>query len=218
MLYERRIVFTSRKLNRLSACVQAANAIIYPMNWQHIFIPVLPIHLVDYLFAPMPYLIGVPHALVDRVKKADVGDVVILDADNNTIESPFDDLASLPQEVVKQLKSQLKTQVMGDGVSRAFLRALVSLIGGYRDALIVNQGEKITFDDEAFVETRPTTMQPFLRKMLELQIFQQFIDERLTMLNAGLGFSDEFEHEAWNYCDKNSSKIKGQYKEWTSAM
>ncbi|KAJ8965888.1 hypothetical protein NQ317_014283 [Molorchus minor] len=42
MLYERRIIFTSKKLKRLSACVQSANDIIYPMIWQHIFIPVLP--------------------------------------------------------------------------------------------------------------------------------------------------------------------------------
>ncbi|XP_073975172.1 DENN domain-containing protein 1B-like isoform X2 [Rhodnius prolixus] len=220
MLYERRIVFTSKRLYRLSACVQAANAIIYPMNWQHIFIPVLPTHLVDYLLAPMPYLIGVPNTLLDKVRKADVGDVVILDADNNTVESPFDDLGSLPQDIVKQLKSQLKNRaaLLGDGVSRAFLRALVHLIGGYRDALNVNQGEKITFNSEAFVESRPSNMQPFLRKILELQIFQQFIDERLAMLNEGRGFSDEFELEAWNYCDKNSSKLKAQYKEWTYAM
>jgi len=64
MLYERRIVVTSRRLSRMSACVQAANAIIYPMRWQHIFIPVLPKHLVDYLSAPMPFLIGVPAPLM----------------------------------------------------------------------------------------------------------------------------------------------------------
>lgn len=60
MLYERRIIFTSKKLKRLSACVQSANDIIYPMIWQHIFIPVLPMSLMDYLLAPMPFLIGVP--------------------------------------------------------------------------------------------------------------------------------------------------------------
>lgn len=38
------------------------------------------------------------------------------------------------------------------------------------------------------------------------------------MLNAGLGFSDEFELEACIYGDKNSSKLKAQYKEWTYAM
>jgi len=63
MLYERRIIFTSKKLYRLSACVQSANSVIYPMNWQHIFIPVLPMALMDYLLAPMPYLIGVPEVV-----------------------------------------------------------------------------------------------------------------------------------------------------------
>lgn len=65
MLYERRIIFTSRRLYRLSACVQSANAVIYPMSWQHIFIPVLPHQLVDYLLAPMPYLIGVSNTLIN---------------------------------------------------------------------------------------------------------------------------------------------------------
>ena len=39
-------------------------------------------------------------------------------------------------------------------------------------------------------------MQPFLEQMLQLQIFRQFIEERLQMLNTGKGFTDEFEMEA----------------------
>ena len=66
MLYERRIIITSKRLSRLSACVQAANSIIYPMHWQHIFIPVLPMQLIDYLSAPMPFLIGVPAPIMSR--------------------------------------------------------------------------------------------------------------------------------------------------------
>ena len=53
MLHERRIVMVSSRISRLSACIQAANAVIYPMIWQHIYIPVLPPHLMDYLLAPM---------------------------------------------------------------------------------------------------------------------------------------------------------------------
>ncbi|KAE8748342.1 hypothetical protein FOCC_FOCC004978 [Frankliniella occidentalis] len=219
MLYERRIVFTSTRLSRLSACAQAANAIIYPMNWQHIFIPVLPLPLIDYLLAPMPFLIGVPTSTFKRVRKADMGEVVVLDADSNSVETPFNDLESLPVDVVNTLKRELRNQIsLGDGVSRAFLRALVQLIGGYRDALRFHQGERITFNADAFVESRPPNMQPFLRKMLQLQIFQQFIEERLDMLNAGLGFSDEFELEACNYSDKTSRKLKQQYKEWLSTV
>lgn len=71
ILFERRIIFTSKKLSRLSACVQAANAILYPMNWQHIFIPVLPKTLIDYLSAPMPYLIGLPLCLFQVILHID---------------------------------------------------------------------------------------------------------------------------------------------------
>ncbi|CAH0383421.1 unnamed protein product [Bemisia tabaci] len=217
MLYERRIIFVSKKLYRLSACVQSANGIIYPMNWQHIFIPVLPKHLIDYLLAPMPYLIGLPESLLPNVRRNDLGEVVILNADTNTVETPFDDLESLPQDVVNRLRRQLKNRavLLGDGVSRAFLQALVQLIGGYRDGLRFQQGQEITFNPEAFINSRPASMQPFLRKMLHLQIFQQFIEERLELLNAGLGFSDEFEMEACSYMDKTSSRLKQQYKEWT---
>lgn len=36
------------------------------------------------------------------MRRSEIGDVVILDADANTVETPFDDLTSLPQEVVSK--------------------------------------------------------------------------------------------------------------------
>jgi hypothetical protein len=174
MLNERRIVMTSSRLGRLTSCVQAANSLIYPMFWQHIFIPVLPPHLLDYLSAPMPFLIGVPSETLKRVKKHELGDVVILDADVNRIDSPFDDLNMLPTEIISFLKKSLRlsqnSTLLGDGVPRTFLRALVMLIGGYRDALSFPQGSKITFSKESFVNSRPSQMQPFLERMLQLQV------------------------------------------------
>ena len=216
MLNERRILMTSRRLSRLTSCVQAANALIYPMYWQHIFIPVLPPHLMDYLLAPMPFLIGVPAETMARVKRHELGDVVILDADDNRIESPFDDLHMLPTEIISFLKKSLRPQnhLLGDAVSRTFLKALVMLIGGYRDALSFPQGKKITFNKEVFVSSRPAPMQPFLERMLQLQIFQQFIEGRLLMLHEGKGFNDEFEFELNLHEDRSANRLKNQYNEW----
>ena len=213
MLYERRIIVTSKKLSVLSACVQAANLIIYPMSWQHIFIPVLPVQLMDYLCAPMPFLIGVPDPIMKRTRASELGDVVVVYADENRIETPFDDLDSLPAEVIANLKKSLKppASMLGDSVARAFLQALVHLIGGYRDALKYRQGEKITFNEDAFILSRSTSLQPFLEKMLQLQIFMQFIEERLELLNSGKGFSDEFELECVVFTEKSNKKFKNQY-------
>ncbi|CAB1332302.1 unnamed protein product, partial [Coregonus sp. 'balchen'] len=57
MLHERRIIITSSKLSTVSAsslyttltaCVHGSAAMLFPMYWQHIYIPVLPPHLLDY--------------------------------------------------------------------------------------------------------------------------------------------------------------------------
>uniref|UniRef100_A0A8D3BHH8 DENN domain containing 1B n=1 Tax=Scophthalmus maximus TaxID=52904 RepID=A0A8D3BHH8_SCOMX len=137
MLHERRIIITSSKLSTLTACVHGATAMLFPMYWQHIFIPVLPPHLLDYCCAPMPYFVGVHLSLLERVRSRSLEDVVILNVDTNTLESPFDDLHNLPSDVVSSLKSKLKKQstATGSGVARAFLRTQAALFGSYRDAL-----------------------------------------------------------------------------------
>uniref|UniRef100_A0A3Q4I260 DENN domain containing 1B n=1 Tax=Neolamprologus brichardi TaxID=32507 RepID=A0A3Q4I260_NEOBR len=137
MLHERRIIITSSKLSTLTACVHGAAALLFPLYWQHIFIPVLPPHLLDYCCAPMPYFVGVHLSLLERVRSRSLEDVVILNVDTNTLESPFDDLHNLPSDVVSSLKSKLKKQstATGSGVARAFLRAQAALFGSYRDAL-----------------------------------------------------------------------------------
>ena len=223
LLNERRILMTSKKLSRLSACIQAANSLIYPMYWQHIFIPVLPNHLLDYLSAPMPFLIGVPSETFNQVKRRELGDVVMLDADENSLQTPFDDVHLLPMEIINFLKKNLSPKpnnnLLGDTVARTFLKALVMLIGGYRDALCFPAGERITFNREAFINSRPPPMQPFLERMLQLQIFQQFIEGRLNMLHEGQGFNDEFEFELNLHEDKSTHKIlKNQYNEWLSGI
>ncbi|CAG0890425.1 unnamed protein product [Cyprideis torosa] len=221
MLHERRIVMVSRKLSRLTGCVQAANLLIEPMYWQHIFIPVLPFHLVDYLSAPMPFLVGVPRSTMEKhVRKAELGDAVIVDLDDSVVHSPYGDLKALPSEVVSGLRRKLTSPQLrlGDGIARSFLIALVQLIGGYREALVFRTGQKITFDRSQFLQTRQPSMRPFLQDMLQLQIFQQFIDERLAMLNAGEGFSDQFELEACLYSEKSSAGLKTKYTDWRETM
>ncbi|UYV62478.1 DENND1A [Cordylochernes scorpioides] len=336
MLHERRILLTSKRLSRLSACVQAANALIYPMAWwvfsctcsflvapSEIFPPLLHVvqamiimaaylhpsptnpssglsqvdyHLscLSYLLlnsvvssAPMPFLIGVPASTlatvllwdVQSIKRSELGDLVILDCDTNTLDSPFDDLNNLPTEVltnpavqvtplkkffksppsqctfIMYCKSRLRialsgdlicgvkkleptkdcVQVVGDGVARTFLKALVWLIGGYWSALSLRSGEKITFSPESFIQSRPLPLQPFLHKMLQLQIFQQsgrrtcvsttwcvcvpqFIEGRLKQLNLGRGLFDEFECEVSLYEGKHNTRLRAQYREWLNTM
>ncbi|XP_065709632.2 DENN domain-containing protein 1A isoform X5 [Patagioenas fasciata] len=217
MLYERRILISCSKLSTLTACVHGSAAMLYPMFWQHVYIPVLPPHLLDYCCAPMPYLIGIHLSLMEKVRNMALEDVVILNVDTNTLETPFDDLQSLPNDVVSALKNRLKkvSTTTGDGVARAFLKAQASFFGSYRNALKIEPGEPITFCEEAFVSHRSALMRQFLQNAIQLQLFKQFIDGRLDLLNSGEGFSDVFEEEINMGEYAGSDKL---YHQWLSTV
>ncbi|XP_077986589.1 uncharacterized protein LOC144440974 isoform X3 [Glandiceps talaboti] len=218
LLYERRVLVTSKKLSLLTAIIHGAATLLYPLYWQQIFIPVIPPKLLDYCCAPMPFLIGVHASLMDQVRKKvsdQMMEIVILDADNNTVETPFDDFESLPSEINEKMKSRMKKteRLLNDGVARIFLKALVPLLGGYRNALKLRLGEKITFDDETYVQAKSSSMRRILEKMMTFQHFQQFIDGRLDMLNSGKGFSDVFEEEC-DLAEQDKDKLKNKYTHW----
>eukprot|EP00070_Physeter_catodon_P042442 XP_028349336.1 DENN domain-containing protein 1A isoform X8 [Physeter catodon] len=176
MLCERRILIICSKLSTLTACIHGSAAMLYPMFWQHVYIPVLPPHLLDYCCAPMPYLIGVHLSLMEKVRNMALDDVVILNVDTNTLETPFDDLQSLPNDVE----------------------------------------EPITFCEEAFVSHyRSGAMRQFLQNATQLQLFKQFIDGRLDLLNSGEGFSDVFEEEINMGEYAGSDKL---YHQWLSTV
>ncbi|XP_050616534.1 DENN domain-containing protein 1A isoform X6 [Macaca thibetana thibetana] len=218
MLYERRILIICSKLSTLTACIHGSAAMLYPMYWQHVYIPVLPPHLLDYCCAPMPYLIGIHLSLMEKVRNMALDDVVILNVDTNTLETPFDDLQSLPNDVISSLKNRLKkvSTTTGDGVARAFLKAQAAFFGSYRNALKIEPEEPITFCEEAFVSHyRSGAMRQFLQNATQLQLFKQFIDGRLDLLNSGEGFSDVFEEEINMGEYAGSDKL---YHQWLSTV
>uniref|UniRef100_A0A8C6XA93 UDENN domain-containing protein n=1 Tax=Naja naja TaxID=35670 RepID=A0A8C6XA93_NAJNA len=217
LLHERRILLTSSKLSTLTACVQASSSLLYPMYWQHIFIPALPPHLLDYCCAPMPYLIGVHTSLMESVRSKALEDVVILSIDNNTMESPFQDLENLPSDVVSLLKFQLKKQsaATGDGVARAFLRAQALLFGSYREGLICSLDKHISFSQENFLQQGSSAMQDFLQRAVHLQLFKEFINDRMDKLNANEDFSDLFEQEIDNSLSPGSMH---SYQLWVESL
>ncbi|RXM29487.1 DENN domain-containing protein 1B [Acipenser ruthenus] len=192
MMHERRIIITSSKLSTYF------NNLKKPQGQ----------------CAPMPYVVGVHLSLLEKVKSRTLEDVVILNVDTNTLETPFDDLQNLPSDVMSTLKSKLKKQstATGSGVATAFLRTQAALFGSYRDDLRYKPGEPISFCEDSFINHRSSTMRAFLKMAVNLQLFKQFIDGRLARINAGKGFSDVFEEEITEggFCGANSRS----YQQW----
>lgn len=213
LLKERRIIFTSRKLSQLSSCIYAVATMLYPMVWQSVFIPVLPSQLADMLMAPMPFLIGVPKQVLQASNMRDLGDVVIVDLEEKTLQASHDDLATLPAEVVYYLKGALKNSSdMGDSMARSFLRANVLLFGGYRLGFVRNEATgNIVWDKEQFVREQKPAYQPFLSSLIGadgVQYLERFIEEKVKALNSGIPIPDEFEKEITNMEGRFKSQVK----------
>lgn len=90
LLSERRVLLVSSSPTRLAVCSHAAVSMLAVgmLHWQHLYIPVLPPHLWQYLAAPYPYLIGILTQTVPRLDRTDgLGEVVIIHLDTNQMET-----------------------------------------------------------------------------------------------------------------------------------
>lgn len=235
ILFERRILMFGSSVERLTSCIHGLNQLIYPMCWQHLFIPILPPSLLDYCSAPMPYIIGLHSSTMTRLHKMEYSDAVLVNLDENKVCTEHADLPAIPHDVVSTLKKQLKLQkahmekgsLIGDGVSKAFLAAMVSLIGGYRNAMRFHDGADITFDPDIFVTGSGISRDPsnhveyrrFFEMVLHMQSFQQFISDRLDIMNAGKGFQDAFDTAVTSMSgDEDRWKTQSRYKDWLTHM
>ena len=82
---------------------------------------------------------------------------------------------------------------------RAFLLAQVAMIGGYRSALKLRQGEKeVVFDEDQFLKSRPH-LEEFLGQLLHFQHFRQFINGRIEKLKNKVPDRDLFDNEVLQY-------------------
>uniref|UniRef100_A0A8C5FNH1 DENN/MADD domain containing 1A n=1 Tax=Gadus morhua TaxID=8049 RepID=A0A8C5FNH1_GADMO len=174
MLYERRIIVCCSKLSTLTACIHGSAGMLYPMYWQHVYIPV-NVYLRPYKMISVSIAITCCMWCYFSMNILGLNDYL----------------------QIASLKNRLKkvSTTTGNGVARAFLKSQAALFGSYRNALQIVAGEPITFSEETFVSHRSSAMRQFLQNAIQLQLFKQFIDGRLDLLNAGEGFSDDFEEE-----------------------
>lgn len=87
----------------------------------------------------MPYIIGVPKSTFRSLNKPEFGEIVVVDLDKKTYESPNVDL--LPTDVFSFLRTQLKSSsemFLSDSLARSFLRTNVLIFGKYSLGLVKN--------------------------------------------------------------------------------
>lgn len=135
LLHERKVIFYSRNINKLSSCVLGLHAILYPFTWQYPMITVLPDHIMDICQAPIPIIIGCMQEVHVEIED---GIVVNLDT-KKAMQQCGDENMILPDELRQSLQMSLDlVDMLNQGktlsnvlIAEAFLRFFVELLQGF---------------------------------------------------------------------------------------
>ncbi|KAL1623695.1 hypothetical protein SLS56_008144 [Neofusicoccum ribis] len=105
VLSEGRIILLSSHTSMLHLVSAAITHLLYPFKWAGVFIPVLPVRLIQALEAPCPYIVGIERRYENVELPED--DFVLVDLDQDVIESTAPPVP-LPRQQRRKLISLLQ--------------------------------------------------------------------------------------------------------------
>lgn len=85
VVLERRVLLRASQYRLLTHTAEALCCLLWPFKFQHVYIPIMPYSLVDYLEAPTPYLMGI-HSSVELDSRVLEG-VLIVDLDRDEVKN-----------------------------------------------------------------------------------------------------------------------------------
>ncbi|VDM46070.1 unnamed protein product, partial [Toxocara canis] len=116
VMLEYKVVLQSRNYNAVSMCVMAIVALLYPLEYMFPVIPLLPSYMPSaeqLLFAPTPFIIGVPASFFSHKKISTMPtDVILVDLDANQMLMPEGMmLPELPEPDCTNLKNSFRASL-----------------------------------------------------------------------------------------------------------
>uniref|UniRef100_A0A665X0L1 DENN domain-containing protein 5B-like n=1 Tax=Echeneis naucrates TaxID=173247 RepID=A0A665X0L1_ECHNA len=92
-LLEMQILLFSQDYQRLMTVAEGITTLLFPFQWQHVYVPILPASLFHFLDAPVPYLMGLQSKEDTDCSKLELpqeANLCFVDIDNRYIELPED--------------------------------------------------------------------------------------------------------------------------------
>ena len=117
LLKEGRVALCSKYHSLLTPVAEALLSLLFPLEWQGIYIPVLPSSMQDVLDAPLPFLVGLDSMYLKNSKSHRPANVVLVDLDQDIVHLGWDDsgthwkpnrIPDLPDRAIMELKVRLE--------------------------------------------------------------------------------------------------------------
>ncbi|XP_047334311.1 uncharacterized protein LOC124938003 [Impatiens glandulifera] len=203
-LLEKQILVICSNLGLLSASVLSVIPLIRPYRWQSLLMPVLPDDILDFLDAPVPYIVGVKNKTMEVQSK--LTNVILVDANKNQVKSSA--IPNLPYQ--KELYSSLSpyhAKLVGEsflgkkrpihgctdvqveaakgflGVLRTYLDNLCSNLRSHTITNVQSNDDKVSLLlKESFIESFSYKDRPFMRLLVDTQLFSVHTDSVLSFI------------------------------------
>ncbi|OAY27060.1 uncharacterized protein LOC110603584 [Manihot esculenta] len=192
-LLEKQIVVVCSNLGILSALILSIVPLIRPYQWQSLLMPILPDDMLDFLDAPVPYIVGVKNKTSEVQSK--LSNTILVDANKNQVKSPT--LPQLPKH--KELFSSLSpyhAKLVGESylarkrpvyectdvqveaakgflaVLRSYLDSLCSNLRSHTITNVQSNNDKVSLLlKESFIDSFPYRDRPFMKLFVDTQLF-----------------------------------------------
>ncbi|KAL0962627.1 hypothetical protein UPYG_G00342960 [Umbra pygmaea] len=110
-LLEMQILLYSQDYQRLMTVAEGITTLLFPFQWQHVYVPILPASLLHFLDAPVPYLMGLQSKEGTDRSKLELpqeANLCFVDIDNHSIELP-EDFPQFPNksQIIQELSEVL---------------------------------------------------------------------------------------------------------------
>lgn len=120
MLLDSKIIIAGSDIGKISRCAFGLLSAIHPIPWPGAYIPILPDSMIDAIYAPFPYLIGIHSHLIPETESPDVEGHVLVDLDKKKIAYYPEELP-LPSKVMKEI-DEFKKKILQSQLNHEFLQ------------------------------------------------------------------------------------------------
>ncbi|XP_052823707.1 myotubularin-related protein 13 isoform X6 [Octopus bimaculoides] len=203
VLTDHKVLFLSQSYTRLTDACHGLTALLYPLRYSYVYIPILPISLLEVLNTPTPFLAGIHSSICPE--RSDLLDVIVADLDGGNIIVP--ECISLPcmmdqlfNRTLKALTMIIKPELLtaddafpappkkpkpmdrkDKEIRAVFIRLFAELFTGYRSCLTlirIHPEPFITFHKAYFLGQRAMVDDEFACRVLDCMSFSTFVAER----------------------------------------
>ncbi|MCD7467426.1 hypothetical protein HAX54_004847 [Datura stramonium] len=202
VLLEKQVVIVCPNLGVLSAVVLSLIPIIRPFQWQSLFLPILPGKMLDFLDAPVPFIVGLQHKPTDLKMKS--ANLVRVNVTKDQIKSCYLPLLPRRKELLSELRpiharlsredsvaqrrpkyrcnevqAEAATQFLT--VMRHYLESLCSGLRSHTITSVQSNSDRVSILlKDSFIDSFPGRDQPFVKLFVDTQLFTVLSDARLS--------------------------------------